>query len=375
MDDEKPKDVKDGEKSIEEKRLEMLERGGPIITEKQKDFDESNIKKVLKIEAFGEFKKGGKKPDPVEISEIGLKEEIVEVQLDQALEEAQRMQQDGVPDNTIVSMRVPEEHGRLSREKRTTLGELLEPETKKMLRKEFESGGFLIFGGGGGSGGPEGSGFRAEHAASTLFKLAGKISEDAFEHPKKRRSYAKAVADIVDSVKSFMTTGLEEEGGGAQTTAGLFGGSYSRREALKPFKGPMWYNMGESSKLAALWWMDNVKFRGQYSYAGEYLGHQWAPIKAWKKIEDARRNKKKYTKLEKLLDIFFINIEDVFEIDKLSAQEIFDLEDYDREHPTEKQYRAMIKLMKEEGYVEERQFISSVKIAKSFQPSDVYYGR
>ena len=62
-------------------------------------------------------------------------------------------------------------------------------------------------------------------------------------------------------------------------------------------------------------------------------------------------------------------------MDTLTAEEIFDLEDYRKKHPTERQYQALLKLMKEEGYVEERQFISAVQVAKKFQPSDVYYGR
>jgi hypothetical protein len=352
----------------------MIERGGELVKSKELERDEASIRKVLRIEPYGSFKKGARKPQPVEASEIRLMGDAENVKFNDAVKEAERRVEKGVNPQSIVSIILQDEQGKPGREQHTTLEELLQPKTKSRIRKDLSQGGWITFGGGGGTpsaGPPEGGGsLPAEQAASTLMKLAGVIAEKAEREPERRGEYGRAVADIVNAVSAiFAPPGREG------SVSQLSGGDAERGRPLRAFKGPTWYQLDETSKLAALWWYENVKWRGQYAYVGELIGYPWGPMKEWKDVEKRRRRRKKYTKLEKLLDIFTVNIEDVFEIDKLSAQEIFELEDYTKKHPTERQYMAMVKLMKEEGYVEQRQFISSVEISKKFQPSDVYYPR
>ena len=359
----------DEKEKLEEKKRKLFEKSGEIVKSKQAEKD-SSISRVLRIEPYASFKKGAKKPSPIEIEAIDLKAPIEDMALNDALREAEKMKADGANLKSPVTL-IRDGH----REEHTTLRELLKPKTRTRLRKDFDKGGLILFGGGGGGGSSDGSGgFKAEHAASTLMKVGGMIAEEWSAKPRlnagKRRAYAEAVAGVVDAVRTVVSP---PHGSGTVTSLG--GGAH---EALGPagaFRGPSWYRMDETSKLAAIWWYENMKFRGQYSYVGPLIGYPWGPMKDWKKVEKARRSKKKYSKLEKLLDIFYINIEDVFEIDHLTAQEIFDLEDFDKKHPTEKQYQAMKKLMKEEGYVEQRQFISAVEHAQKYEPSDSYIPR
>lgn len=356
------------EKRLEEKRRQMLEKGGVIVTAKQQEHDESSIRRIMKIDPFGSFRKGDKKPPPVEIAEIGLKgANVEEMKLGDALDEARKMKEEGASPKSPVRIITGDGH----REQHTTLQELLRPKTKTRLEKDFRSGGLIILGGDGDSGG---GGFKPEEAASTLLKTAGVIAQEWYENyredERRRNETGSVVKDIIGAVKAVIFGGDELD-----TRAGMGGGDSTQGRALKAFKGPTWYQMDETSKFGALWWYDNMRFRGQYAYIGKWIGHPWG-FKEWTKRQKKWSKKKdKYTKTEKLLDIFFINIEDVFEVDKLTAQEVYDLEDYDKKHPTEKQYMALKKLMKEEGYVEERQFISAVEVAKSFQPSDVYVPR
>ena len=249
-------------RKLEEKRREMLEREGEVVAERQQGQDESHIRKILKIEPYGPFKKGEKKPVPIEISEIGLKGDINEVKLSDALKEAEKMKKDGLSGDTIVSLRLPEKHGGLGREKQTTLKKLLQPKTREKLRKDFAGGGVIILGGEEKvSETSSALGLKSEQAASTLLKLAGIIAEKSEEEPGKMRGeYAKSVASILDAVKSLIMGSGEES-----TTAGFLGGDAEGRKPLRAFKGPTWYQLDETSKLAAVWWMENVKFRGQYA--------------------------------------------------------------------------------------------------------------
>jgi len=374
MEQDRAAKLREEREKLEEKKRAMLARGVEVVTSKEVERDDASLKRVLRIEPYGSFRKGAKKPQPVEASEIKLMGDAESVRFNDAIKEAEKLRDKGANPQSIVSIILQDKQGNPGREQHTTLEELLQPKTRNQVRKDLAQGGWISFGNGEGGAGSEppadGRRLKVEQAASTLLKLAGSIAERAEAEPERRGEYGRAVANIVDAVRSIFT-GPSESG----SVSGLSGEEAQRRQPLHAFRGPTWYQLDETSKLAALWWYDNVKWRGQYGYIGELIGYPWAPMKAWKKVEKARRKRKKYEKLEKLLDIFYLNIEDVFAIDKLSAQEIFDLEDYSKKHPTEVQYRAMVKLMKEEGYVEQRQFISSVEISKKFQPSDVYYPR
>lgn len=345
------------------KETREVDKTVEVVIPKQMEPDEILRKKFLRIEPYDKFKKG-KKTASIDAPEVKLMG---------AFDKAEKMVEKGANPESIVSIILQDKKGMPGEERHTTLEEFIKPKTKKRLSEELSRGGWISIGsdskalGGGGDGG-----FRADQAASTLLKFAGLLAEKSEKEPaEKRKEYARAVADTLHAVNNIISGGAIAGG----TLAGSSGGAGGMQKLGEPFRGPTWYQLDEKSKLMATWWMENVKFRGQYSYAGEWLGRQFGPAKFWKKLQKARKKRKKYNKLEKMLDIFYINIEDVFEIDKLTAQEVFDLEKYDKKHPTETQYKAMLKLMKEEGYVEERHFVSSVKLAKKFQPSDVYYGR
>ncbi len=375
MEQDKASRLREEREKLEEKKRAMLARGVKVVTSKEVERDDASLKRVLRIEPYGSFRGGGsKKPQPVEASEIKLMGDAESVRFNDAIKEAEKLRDKGANPQSIVSIILQDKQGNPGREQHTTLEELLRPKTRNQVRKDLAQGGWISFGSGRGGAGSEppadGRGLRVEQAASTLLKLAGSIAEKASAEPERRGEYGRAVANIVDAVRSIFAGPAEPTG-----ISGLSGEEAQRRQPLQAFRGPTWYQLDETSKLAALWWYDNMKWRGQYAYVGELIGYPWGPMKAWKNVEKARRKRKKYEKLEKLLDIFYINIEDIFAIDKLTAQEIYDLEDYGKKHPTEVQYRAMVKLMKEEGYVEQRQFISSVEISKKFQPSDVYYPR
>jgi len=185
--------------------------------------------------------------------------------------------------------------------------------------------------------------------------LADKIAKKIQEKPNLRTDFAVVVRDkIMPAVQDLRS-------GSAPLPARGMIGRADFKNVAKGSTLPNWFRMGEVSKLATLWLINNVRWRYQYAIMGDTIALPWSTKRYYDDLRKKRKKRKKVGDVAQLLDIFTIDLEDIFDIDTLGIHEVLDLDDISKTRPSETEYKALKKLMKEEGYFEVSEVITTIQ--------------
>jgi len=310
---------------------------------------ESSKKKLMRIEPYGSFKMiageksspmTAQKPPEVRLGGVDVVKGEGEYRVTDAITSAKEMVERGVDAKERVKVITYDSEGKPVQNTLTVNQLAGLGKNEKLFKTLNDHGGWIKFGGDGGSDGTPDA--RVDEAIrGQLFNLAGAIAEKADEHPERIQRYGGVVKDIVEKalMPSYDDVVRRAFGGGGDI------------DLMSPNRGPMWYQLDETSRIAAIWYMDNIKWRGQYSIVGEYVSRQWSVKKHWKK-----KKKKKDYDLEKVLDIWALDVKDVFDL-KDTGEKFKET----KFKPPMKYYESIIKLMKTAGYFEVAKAVEKAK--------------
>jgi len=210
----------------------------------------------------------------------------------------------------------------------------------------------------GGGGDPPSIKQKTRQALFFVAARTNSILKEQGKNPKERASKIKPFFDAEVDVRS---DGVSEDKlrlalGKTPTYSGTMMGAGGGMQTLQGLASPdlpsRWYLIGDAARIGFIWMMDQHKFRFQYTILGKHITLPWSRKDYYKERRKKAKKWRKMSDLEKRLDIFDINLEDIFDVDTLSIEEVFELDDLEKVKPTMDEYRAMTKLMKEEGYYE-----------------------
>lgn len=316
-----------------------------------KEYDEIYEKRIKKVEPFGSFKR------IVGETEIPELKSTQQYGIADAIKSAEHLVDEHGADPDKKVLVLTQDNKGNPAEKSITLEELSNlSKNKELFKKLKKQGGWIRFGDGGPSKPSRGD---QEKTQRVLVNTAIKVAEESEAEPKRRKEFARFAARCVNTANDI-GVGFGAVGGldaikPERPDAGL---PWNARDLLgKPY-------IGKKDKFVADWLADNIKIRMQYAIIGDFLPN--TSLGWWEKAQKKRKKKKKHgglSELEKLLDIWHIDIEDVFDIEELAKEEEFSL-DYLQEEPSTKRYAILIELMQEEGYEKEAKFLETLKIGE-----------
>jgi len=373
QDDKEERKKKVLDKLEEQKRAEERKQQEKELDKKIGGVDWTDeTRKLLTIKPRPKFTEKTKKK---RATSGGPGDEQGEYSMDDVKKYTRNLLSVGADPQEEVTIVIPGRRGKSVRGEKVTLGEIAGSDGKeRWFTEAAKKGGTIEFGGEG----PPPDTPPLDPEERTLFTYfateMGKEGNSLGNTPKekkRKRKTAEVVSDLISAIIPDLGS-MVGHGGTSATYRGR-GGRRRRGPAMPmPYRGPLWFQLDESSRLGHLWFLDNIKYRSQYSVWGHYVSRQWSVIKHWEKSEKIWKKAKKMSDLEKRLDIFHIDIEDVFDLGNLSIEEIYEIEDLEALKPTAKEYQVLQKFMKEEGYVREAEALEAVEAAEEFEPREAY---